>query len=582
MMLNKRLLNLAKISSKAIKLKILFDLLSLTTSIIFNIIIIKTICLLINTTNRIDIRYPSTIIAFTVFILLKFIFIFLSSKSSNKISNNIKSLLRKTILQSLLKLENKYSEITTQSELATNTLNGIEALDLYFSKFLPQLIYCFISSLIVFSTITYFNKTSGFILIISLPIIPLSIIMISKAAKKKMKNFWKSYQQLGELFLDSLNGLLTLKLFNLDTKQKKLINEKSESFRKKTMKLLVIQLNSITIMDSVSFIGSLLAIFAAFHQFNKGVISLDAAFIILILSSEFFIPFRILGSLFHAAMNGVIASDKIFEIIDSKNNNVISNINNKKSLNKINSITFSNVYFSYSKNKIILNNLNFKIQSKTITAIIGSSGSGKSTIASLLLNFNKVNQGNILYNNTSINKIDKNYLRKQVTILAQNSNLFSGSIKENLLIAKKDATQKELIDVLKKADIYEFINSLENGLDYNIGIRGQKLSGGQKQRIALARTLLYDSQIIIFDEATSNIDKESENKILHAIYKLKDEGKTIIIISHQLDLIKKADKIITIEKGQIKEIGNHESLLNNKDIYYNLFLQQKKLIGEKV
>lgn len=334
------------------------------------------------------------------------------------------------------------------------------------------------------------------------------------------------------------------------------------------------QLNSISIMDIIAFGGAAIGSIVALNQFKSGNVSLGGVLVIVLLSSEFFIPLRLLGSFFHVSMNGIAASEKIFKLLDMEEKT--SKPNKSELRGKDIDIKLENVSFSYDGERNVLKDLNLSIGQKDFVAIVGESGSGKSTIASLILKAYDINKGNIKINDMNYEEVSFEDICKKVSIISTNSYIFNGTILENLLMAKQDATDEEIISSLKIADLYDFIQSLPLQLNTKVGEGGSLLSGGQKQRLALARTILADREMIIFDEATSNIDVESEEKIWNAIYKLSKK-KTILVISHRLLNVKNAHKIYVLNKGNIVEEGTHNELYTRKEYYYDMFTKQEQL-----
>ena len=381
---------------------------------------------------------------------------------------------------------------------------------------------------------------------------------------------------MGDSFLENLQGLATLKIFDLDEEKNIEMNENAEKFRKITMKVLLMQLNSITIMDLVAFGGSAVGILIAISQFKNSLITPGQLLIIILLSAEFFLPMRLLGSLFHVAMNGIAASDKIFDLLDAKIEEK-DNLTKEQlsSLENIN-IKLENVSYSYDKKREILKNINIDIKNKQTVAFVGESGSGKSTITNLLLKIDEVDSGEITLNGINLNDIPFDVLNKKIGFINHNAYIFNTTIKENITMGKKDATDEEIYKVLKEANLDDFVNSLPNKLDTKVGEGGNLLSGGQKQRLCLARTIIKNPDIYIFDEATSNIDVESEEKIWQSIEKLSKD-KTVIIISHRLLNVKNADKIYLLDNGTIVEEGNHKELMITNGLYKSLVDHQAEL-----
>ena len=397
-----------------------------------------------------------------------------------------------------------------------------------------------------------------------------------KFAKKLLSKYWGIYTNLGDSFLENLQGLTTLKIFDLDEEKNHEMNKEAETFRNITMKVLSMQLNSITIMDLIAFGGAAIGIIIAINEFSKGNITVGSAVVIILLSSEFFIPMRLLGSFFHVAMNGIAAADKIFALLDTKVEEEKPLSQSDKDKLKDISISIKNVDFSYDEERQVLHNVNIDIENKSMVALVGESGCGKSTITNLLLKLNKVEKGEILLNGINLNDIPFDELRQKISFISHSSYIFNSTIEENLRMGKDNASKEELYAALKKANLYDFVMSLDKKLETPVGENGSFLSGGQKQRLALARMILTNAEVYIFDEATSNIDVESEDSILETIYELSKE-KTVIIISHRLANVKGADKIYVLDKGKIAESGTHENLMKNNSVYANLYTNQEKL-----
>ncbi|MDO5040286.1 ABC transporter ATP-binding protein/permease, partial [Clostridium sp.] len=364
------------------------------------------------------------------------------------------------------------------------------------------------------------------------------------------------------------------KVFNIDEKRHKKMNEEAEKFRKITMKVLSMQLNSITVMDLIAFGGAALGSIVALYSFKNGNINLGDTLVIILLSSEFFIPLRLLGSFFHVAMNGVAASDKIFELLDSEeiDRDVICKLDNAEKVD----ININDITFSYDGKRDVIKNVSMKIKNNSFTAIVGKSGSGKSTIANLLMNTYSVNEGEILFNNKNINNLSLNDLYSKLMLVSTNSYIFNGTILDNLKIGKEKITDNDIQYALEISNLKSFVDSLKEGLNTKVGEGGALLSGGQKQRLALARAVIANRDIYIFDEATSNVDVESEEIIWEAINKLAKE-KTVIVISHRLANVKNADNIYLLENGELLEMGVHDELINNNGKYYEMIKEQEIL-----
>ena len=577
MMINKRLINLCSDSKKYIGLTIFVNWLA----IICNIIIILLIGQFINNIYSGEITSiadKSIFMSGTIIILLlciRFICNILYAKFSNLASSKARMTLRELVYKKLLKLGNEYSNVESTSSIVQVMVEGVEQLEIYFGKYLSQFFYSLLVPITLFVFMSFISFKAALVFILCVPLIPISIIAIMKIAKRILKDYWKSYSDLGGTFLENLQGLTTLKVFNIDEKRHQKMNTEAEKFRKITMKVLSMQLNSITIMDLVAFGGAAAGTIVALIQFSRGEIAPGSLIIIILLSSEFFIPLRLLGSYFHIAMNGMAASDRIFGILDAKERE--KNIdNNVKEITGDITIKLNNVSFSYDGEREVLKDINMEVTPKGMVAIVGESGSGKSTIASIILNNYKVNQGEILLNSVDIENIDLDTIYENIALISTNSYIFNGTILDNLLIGKKYATDEEIKNALKIARLDSFVESLKDGLNTNVGEGGNALSGGQKQRLALARAILANRKMIIFDEATSNIDVESEEAIWESIYDLSIE-KTILVISHRLANVRGAKNIYVMNKGILCEEGTHKDLMGLNGYYHSMVEKQNEL-----
>lgn len=592
MMINKRLINLCNESKKYVALTVLVSWISILCNILIILLIGKFINriylgeeLVVTSASKIisdlsqfkmgeNLTLLGTIGIIIILLIIRYVSNLFYGKFSYLASANARVTLRELIYKKLLKLGTSYNEVESTSSLVQFTVEGVEALEVYFGKYLPQFFYSMLSPITLFVVLSFISFKSAIVFILCVPLIPVSIIAIMKLAKKILKNYWKSYSNLGDTFLENLQGLTTLKVFNRDEERHNKMNDEAEKFRKVTMKVLSMQLNSINIMDLIAFGGAALGTIVALFQFRSGVLLIGDLLIIILLSSEFFIPLRLLGSFFHIAMNGMAASDRIFALLDVEERKK-ELANGYDEMNDI-SITLNDVDFSYDGKRKVIENANMEVPNKGLVAIVGESGSGKSTIASLILNSYKVNSGEIKFNNINVDNIPLDTIYSKVSLISTNSYIFNGSILDNLLMANKDATKEEIENALKVSRLYEFIISLKEGLLTNVGEGGSLLSGGQKQRLALARAILANREVMIFDEATSNIDVESEEDIWKAIYDLS-KTKTIIVISHRLANVIDADKIYVMKKGHIVESGTHEELYDSKKLYYNMINKQREL-----
>lgn len=501
-------------------------------------------------------------------IVVRFAASITSSKMSYYSSKSVKRTLRELVYNKLLRLGAAYKEKVNTSEVVQLSVEGVDQLETYFGMYLPQLFYAVLAPLTLFVVIAPINLTAAIVLMVCVPLIPISIVIVQKWAKKLLSKYWGQYTALGDTFLENLQGLTTLKIYQSDEYKNHEMNNQAELFRKITMKVLTMQLNSITIMDLIAYGGAGIGVIISVTKFQSGAISLQEALLIILLSADFFIPMRQLGSFFHIAMNGMAASDKIFKLLAIEEKE-----DGKKAFPADADIVIKDLDFSYDGERKILKNINMKFKNGSFTSIVGVSGSGKSTIASLLMSKNNGYDGSIGVGNVELLEISEISLMNNVTYIGHNSYLFKGSVRENLLIAKVDATDEELWEVLEKTNMAGFLRG-EDGLETQIMEKGSNLSGGQCQRLALTRAILHDTPFYIFDEATSNIDAESENDIMKQIYKMA-ESKTVILISHRLANVTGSDKIYVIDRGEVIEQGTHVKLLEKEGKYAELWQGQQ-------
>ena len=573
-MFNKRLLSICDSSKKWIGLTVLMNWISIICNIALILFIGTTVDKLMN--GNLNLNVISTSLFIIAMLSIRFVANFMSTKFSLHSSSEVKKTLRSTIYEKLLSLGVNYTDAISTSSTVQIAVDGVEQLEIYFGRFMPQLFYSLLAPLTLFAVMSFISFKTAIVLLICVPLIPMTIMAVMKIAKKLLSKYWGVYTDLGDSFLENLQGLTTLKIFDIDEDKNKEMNDNAEHFRKITMKVLSMQLNSITIMDLIAFGGSAIGILIAIAEFRAGLLTAGQVLIIILLSAEFFIPMRLLGSFFHVAMNGISASERMFKLLDTEVEE-IKDLDEAKlaNLNNIN-IELRNVDFSYDKERKVLENINIEMKNNKMIALVGESGCGKSTITNLLLKQNKVDSGEILLNGINLNEIPFDVLTKKVGFINHSAYIFNGSIEDNIRMGKNDASYDEIYHALKKANLYEFVMNLPQKLNTNVGEGGSLLSGGQKQRLALARTIITDPEIYIFDEATSNIDVESEEKVWESIYKLS-KNKTVIVISHRLANVKNADAIYVLDKGHIVEHGKHKELMMTKNKYYELVTHQQNL-----
>lgn len=485
-------------------------------------------------------------------------------------SKAVKRILREKIYRKLLKLGISYREQVKTSEVVQVAVEGVEQLETYFGAYLPQFFYAVLAPLTLFIYLCFISVPSAVVLLVCVPMIPVAIAAVQTWAKKLLADYWGQYTTLGDTFLENLQGLTTLKIYQADSFKNEEMNCESEKFRRITMKVLTMQLNSITIMDFIAYGGAALGVIMAAMQYKAGQVSLAGCLLIILLAADFFIPMRQLGSCFHIAMNGMAASDRIFHLLDlpetaQKSETVPENC----------SITCSGLHFSYQEDREILHGIDMKFPKGTFTSVVGESGCGKSTIAAILMGRTKGYSGSVKIGGIELETISEKSLMENFTYISHQSYLFKGTVRENLLMGNQHASDRELWRVLERANLADFLKA-ENGLDTLLSEKGGNLSGGQRQRLALARALLHDSQVYIFDEATSNIDVESENDIMKEIHALAGK-KTVILISHRLANVTISDNIYVMEQGAVVESGKHEALAAKGGVYTKLWNVQQSL-----
>ena len=485
------------------------------------------------------------------------------------LGRNVKKDLRQKIYDKIIKLGVRTTDNMSMAGLTQLSMEGVEQLDLYYSVYIPQFFYAMIAPIILFVVTVRINWAVALVLLACVPLIPMSIIAVSRYAKKIFAKYWGKYTSMGDSFLDSVQGLKELKIFQADAAQNIKMNETSEEFRKITMKVLVMQLASTTIMDMVAYGGAGLGIALTINAVVNGNLSAYAALFLILVAVDFFLPLRAFGSAFHIAMNGASAGNKILSLLAQPDpvwgSETVDNTE----------ITVKDVTFSYDGTRDILKHASMNFGSTGMYAIVGESGSGKSTVVNLLLGAYHPQQGSILIGNKPLEKLSRESYYSHISVVSYNTYIFNETIRQNFMLAKADVTEDEIFTALKKVNLYDFI--IENGgLDKVITEDAANISGGQKQRLALAINLVANKDIYIFDEATSNIDIESEAIIMNNIKELSKE-KSVIVISHRLANVIVADTIYYIEDGEVKEHGTHEELMNMHEGYAKLYTTQKNL-----
>ncbi len=495
----------------------------------------------------------------------------------------VKSRLRCLLFEKLSSLGPAYHEQVPTAEAVQLMSEGIEQLETYFGRYLPQLFYSLLAPLTLFLALCRISLRASLVLLLCVPLIPVTIVLVQKIAKRLLGKYWDSYTALGDSFLENLQGLTTLKIYGADGRKAAEMDAEAENFRKITMKVLMMQLNSIVVMDLVAYGGAALGMMLAVLACRSGQASLGQALTILLLASEFFIPMRLLGSFFHIAMNGMAASDKLFRILDLE-----APVSGREMLSGAAfSVALRDLSFSYDGEREVLKDISLTIPEKGLVSLVGMSGSGKSTIAALLTGQKKGYRGEILLcypagsatagpaGQIRREDIAPESLQKNITLLGHDSMIFAGTVEENLRMADPTASEETLIHALQQACLWDFLSRGE-GLQTKLMEGGSNLSGGQRQRLALARALLRDSPLYIFDEASSNIDAESEAAILRVIRALS-ERHAVLQITHRLSNARDSAQIYVLQQGTLLESGSFEALLAAKGEFARLYEEQSLL-----
>lgn len=568
MMIDKRLIRTVRESKKYIAWNVIYQWISLVANITMMVSIADLLSrLFANTADREN--FVCTVIVVAAAVGIRYFCAVQSAKMGYLSSKAVKKVLREKIYRKLLRLGSSYKEKAQTSEIVQISVEGVEQLETYFGAYLPQFFYAMLAPLTLFIVLGFVNVPAAAVLLVCVPLIPAAIAAVQTWAKKLLSKYWGQYTALGDTFLENLQGLTTLKIYRADDFKNDEMNVEAEKFRKITMKVLTMQLNSITIMDLIAYGGAALGIVMSVTQYSKGNVSLAGCLLIIMLSADFFIPMRQLGSFFHIAMNGMAAGQKIFRLLD------LPEAEEKKADCPKGDIVCRDLHFSYDNDREILSGVNMTFKRGAFTAIVGESGCGKSTISAILTGRNKGYGGSVSVGETELSEIREADLMENITYISHQSYLFKGTVRDNLLMGKPDASDSELWEVLERVNLADFVRN-EKGLDTGLSEKASNLSGGQCQRLALARALLHDSPIYIFDEATSNIDVESENDIMNEIQNLA-ESKTVILISHRLVNVVKADAIYVMVNGKIAESGKHRELSENKADYEKLWEAQQRL-----
>ncbi len=499
-----------------------------------------------------------------------------ASWAGARASLSAKRRLRPLIYEKLLRLGPSYREHALTSEVVQVSVEGVDQLETYFGSYLPQLFYALLAPLTLFAVLAPVSLVAAVVLLVCVPLIPVAIAAVQTWAKRLLSRYWGSYTALGDTFLENLQGLTTLKVYGADEMKQREMGERAEEFRRVTMRVLVMQLNSIAIMDVVAYGGAAAGIAVGLLQFRSGAVDLVGCLMITLLAADYFLPMRQLGSFFHIAMNGMAASDKIFRLLDAEE--PVAGAEPFPARADVRAAGLGFAYQGEEGPRVALSGVDLVVPEGSLTAVVGESGCGKSTLAAVLMGRNRGYTGSLAVGGVELSEIDPADLMRHVTYVGHQSYLFRGTVRENLLAARPGATDDELWEALERARLAGFLRAGQ-GLETRLAEQASNLSGGQRQRLALARALLHDSRVYIFDEAASNVDVESEDAIMAAITELARAraDRTVILISHRLASVAGADQIVVLADGAVAESGTHDELVARGGAYATLWRAQQEL-----
>ena len=580
--------------------------------------------------------YVGCVLAIVVCAVLRFLMMRAAAYFGAEAAERVKLALREQLFNKMLAIGPSYSQHISTADVVQSAGEGIEQIQSFFELFLPQLFYAILAPVTLFFIVAPINMPTAVTLLVCAPLIVLIVGMVAMRAARVFKKYWGKYTDMGSVFLDNVQGLETLKTFDADAHAAKKMGEQAEQFRVMTMNVLQIQLRSLTAMDVVAYGGAAAGVGVSIWQYASGAaLPLAGVLLIVLLSADFFIPLRQLGSFFHVAMNGMTSTKRIFALLDTPipAHGMQEMPEFGASDNGVD-VCFDDVSFRYvdvntdaaaavsvaadtavtadmetgktgqiggksgvvgagktgmSKDDdgsvVALHGVSFTARRGQVTAIVGPSGSGKSTAVELLSGnlsgyegcmwLQSGNTGNNSTQRYQINDLSIESLTREIAIVAAQSHLFAGTLRDNLLMAKPDATESELWQALEAAHISDFVRAQSQELDLAIEQGASNLSGGQKQRIAIARALLREPAVYIFDEATSSVDVESETLILQTIRALADRGKTVIMVTHRMANAADADHVVVFEHGRVAEQGTHAELMRANGTYAKLFHAQQ-------
>ena len=566
-MFDKELLKLIGGNKKYVVYVVLLMILGMLANIGITASVCWAVYFLIEGYESLAYIYPA--VTAVVAIIVRYVASRCTGSLKDMLGRKVKKDLRERTYDKILRLGVKSTDGMSMAGLTQVSMEGIEQLDLYYSTYLPQFFFSMIAPFILFAICVGIDWRTSLVLLACVPLIPVSIVAVSKYAKKIFAKYWGKYTSMGDGFLDSVQGLKELKIFRADAARQIKMNENAEEFRKITMKVLVMQLASTTIMDLVAFGGAGAGIALSIVGLMNVWLAPASALFLILVAVEFFLPLRALGSAFHVAMNGANAGKKIISLLNQPDP-----VWGEKEVHGT-ELELNGVTFSYDGKRDVLKNVSMTFPEKGMTAIVGESGCGKSTVVNLLIGARRPDKGNVLIGGDEIESVSRAAYYSHLASVSYNTYIFNDTVRANFELAKKNVTEKEIFAALEKVNLSSFIMQ-NGGLDKVITEDANNISGGQKQRLALAVNLVADKDIYVFDEATSNIDVDSEAIIMKNIKEMS-ESKSVIVISHRLANVVPADNIYFMQDGQVKESGSHNQLMKQKGEYAQLFNTQKQL-----